>query len=228
MNDFWMIQLHKNNPFWWSVIIMRSTFSIAVSQTNFPRKTLSMVQTVHIPTVWNDTSLHPAYLKGNFLSAQLSQQLFIPRHYSSSRAHQLTVGSSELLLLLYLSLLSNFPPLSSFLPLIANQPPCKPALHLPLWNFSGFCSFFCCRPARSFHTQFTTGHFVLCFYPWCVEFPVHLTTDKSYEWEIGCGILLIYTQLLDKIMINSGILLKIVDNRSFIKSKMQRLVGTEL
>jgi len=57
-------------------------------------------------------------------------------HYSSSRASQLTVASSELLLLLYLSLLSNFPLLYSFLPLISNQTPCKPALHLPPWNFS--------------------------------------------------------------------------------------------
>lgn len=54
--------------------------------------------------------------KGNFPRPEptaLSQKLLIPNHYSSSRAHQLTVGSSELLLLLYLSLLSNFPPLSS-------------------------------------------------------------------------------------------------------------------
>lgn len=93
-----------------------------------------------VPTAWEDASLPPAYLKGNFLGSQLKSshtKLLIPRHYSSSRAHQLTVGSSELLLLLHLSLLSNFPPLSSFLPLIANQPPCKPALHLPPRNFSG-------------------------------------------------------------------------------------------
>lgn len=110
-----------------------------------------------IPTAWEGASLPPAYLKGNFLGSQLKSsrtKLFIPRHYSSSRAHQLTVGSSELLLLLHLSLLSNFPPLSSFLPLIANQPPFKPALHLPPPNFSGFVHTF--SPARAFRTR--SGH----------------------------------------------------------------------
>lgn len=100
-----------------------------------------------------NTSPPPAYLEGNFLCSQptaLNSNSLSLNHYSSSRAHQLTVGSSELLLLLYLSLLSNFPPLSSSPPLIANQPPCKPALHLPLQNFLGFAlaSLSCCHLDR--------------------------------------------------------------------------------
>lgn len=83
MHDFKIGKLHvdewflsdttaQNSQFLRLVIIMRSTFSITVSQTNFPQKTLLTIQTVHIPAVWNDTSLHPAYLEGNFLSARLT------------------------------------------------------------------------------------------------------------------------------------------------------------
>ncbi len=79
------------------------------------------------------------------------------------------------------------------------------------------------------HTVYHWSHCIVFLPPgpWCVELPVYLT-EQSYEWEIRCEILPICTQLLDKIMINSGILLKIVDNRSFIKRKMQRLLGIEL
>lgn len=65
---------------------------------------------------------------------------FILHHYSSSRAHQLTVDSSELILLLYSSLLFNSrrrPP--PFRPLVANQPPCKLVLHLPLLKVFTLC-----------------------------------------------------------------------------------------
>lgn len=106
------------------------------------------------------------------LCQQLSSQLFIPCHYSSSRAHQLTVGSSELLLLFLPVFIIQFPHLSPSFSLVVAATHRQSAtlraatLYLPPWNFPGLLFALWGprrRPARAFFWR--SDHRSLCASP---------------------------------------------------------------
>lgn len=178
-----MISEHKQQVLWSYYI------KVNVFITNFPQQTLSMIQTVcnHVPA--KDTYLHAAYLQGNFLSSRLtaltealySSPLFILKG-SSAHSRLIRIITPPLLVFII-----QFP--SS---LLLSATHCQSATLYASPSPStvklfSLCSIFkpCCHPARSFSTQFITGHFlyhVSTIMPLMCSCALNKRTESLYMW----------------------------------------------